>query len=55
MTLPDGLDPAEFVAAYGPDAFKTVLDEAIPLIKFGIDRRLRGMTFRRLRAISCHQ
>lgn len=40
VTLPDGLDPAEFVAAYGPDAFKTVLDGAIPLIKFGIDRRL---------------
>ena len=40
MTLPDGLDPAEFIAAHGADAFKEVLDGAVPLIKFGIDRRL---------------
>lgn len=40
VTLPDSLDPAEFIAARGPEAFKQVLDGAIPLIKFGIDRRL---------------
>lgn len=40
VTLPDGLDPAEFIAAHGADAFKEVLDGAVPLIKFGIDRRL---------------
>lgn len=40
VTLPDNLDPAEFIAARGPEAFKQVLDGAIPLIRFGIDRRL---------------
>lgn len=40
VTLPDNLDPAEFIAAKGPEAFKQVLEGAIPLIRFGIDRRL---------------
>ncbi len=40
VTLPDNLDPAEFIAARGADAFAEVLDGAVPLIKFGIDRRL---------------
>lgn len=40
VTLPDNLDPAEFIAARGPEAFKQVLEGAIPLIRFGIDRRL---------------
>ena len=40
VTLPDNLDPAEFIEARGPEAFKQVLDGAIPLIRFGIDRRL---------------
>lgn len=40
VTLPDNLDPAEFIAARGSEAFKQVLDGAIPLIRFGIDRRL---------------
>lgn len=40
VTLPDNLDPAEFIAARGAEAFSQVLDGAIPLIQFGIDRRL---------------
>ncbi len=40
VTLPDNLDPAEFIAAKGAAAFSEVLDGAVPLIKFGIDRRL---------------
>ena len=40
VTLPDNLDPAEFIAAKGSEAFKQVLKGAIPLIRFGIDRRL---------------
>ena len=40
VTLPDGLDPAEFVSQRGAEAFSEVLDGAIPLIRFGIDRRL---------------
>lgn len=39
-TIPDGLDPAEFVKAAGPEALKTLLDEAQPLLKYGIDRRI---------------
>lgn len=40
VTLPDGLDPAEFIAARGAESFSQVLEGAIPLIRFGIDRRL---------------
>ncbi len=40
VTLPDNLDPAEFIAAKGAEAFGQVLEGAVPLIRFGIDRRL---------------
>ncbi len=40
VTLPDNLDPADFIAERGAEAFSAVLDQAIPLIRFGIDRRL---------------
>ena len=40
VTLPDNLDPADFIAERGPQAFSEVLEQAIPLIRFGIDRRL---------------
>lgn len=40
VTLPDNLDPAEFIAERGPEAFTEVLGGAVPLIRFGIDRRL---------------
>ena len=40
-TLPDNLDPAEYVAAHGADALRAHIErEAKPLIAFGIDRRL---------------
>ena len=40
-TLPDDLDPAEYVAAHGADSLRAHIErEAKPLIAFGIDRRL---------------
>ena len=40
VTLPDGLDPAEFVEARGADALRALIADAKPLIEFGIERRL---------------
>ncbi len=40
VTLPDNLDPAEFVAAHGADALRKLVDGAQPLLKYGIERRL---------------
>ncbi len=40
LTLPGGQDPAEFLDANGADAMKQQLDGAMPLIAFGIQRRL---------------
>lgn len=40
VTLPDDLDPAEFVAARGADALKGLIDQAQPLLAYGIERRL---------------
>lgn len=40
VTLPDNLDPAEFIAVRGADAMREVLDEAQPLLAYGIERRL---------------
>lgn len=40
LTLPDGLDPQEYVEKFGTDAMNERLDEAIPLVSFGIKRRL---------------
>ena len=40
VTLPDDLDPADFVAKRGADELKTLVDNAKPLIAYGIDRRL---------------
>lgn len=40
VTLPDDLDPADFVAQRGGDALRALVDEAKPLISYGIDRRL---------------
>lgn len=40
VTLPDNLDPADFLAKYGKEVFGEVLEQAVPLIRFGIDRRL---------------
>ena len=38
--IPDGLDPADFVSAKGPDALREVVSAAVPLLRFAIDRRL---------------
>ena len=40
VTLPDNMDPAEFVQAKGAPALQKLLNSAQPLIKYGIDRRL---------------
>ncbi len=40
LTLPDNMDPAEFVAARGAEAMHEQLEGASPLIAFGIERRL---------------
>lgn len=40
VTLPDNLDPADFIAQRGADPFAELLNKAVPLIRFGIDRRL---------------
>ena len=39
-TLPDNLDPADFIANEGADALRAAVEEAQPLISFGIERRL---------------
>lgn len=38
--VPEGLDPAEFVAQRGADALRSVIENAQPLLRFAIDRRL---------------
>ena len=40
VTLPDNLDPAEFMASYGAAELEPMIDDAEPLLKYGIDRRL---------------
>ncbi len=40
VTLPDNLDPAEFVADRGPEALRALVDDAKPLLEYGIERRL---------------
>lgn len=42
LSLPDGLDPAEFIEARGKEAMQEQIDGASPLITFGIERRLRN-------------
>ncbi len=40
VTLPDNLDPAEYLAIHSAEEFKAVIDEALPLLEFGIERQL---------------
>lgn len=40
VVLPDNLDPADFVLQRGADALQEQLENAQPLLQFGIDRRL---------------
>ena len=39
-SLPGTMDPADFCEAKGPEAMQQVLDGAVPLLRFAIDRRL---------------
>ena len=56
VTLPDDLDPADFVEKRGADELKKLVDDAKPLISYGIDRRLAahdlGSAEGRTRALS---
>ena len=38
--IPDGLDPAEYVEKRGADALRALVGDAVPLLRFSIDRRL---------------
>jgi DNA primase len=38
--VPEGHDPADFVAEKGPEALSALVDGATPLLRFAIDRRL---------------
>lgn len=40
VTLPSKLDPADFVTEYGADELKRLIENAQPLLQYGIDRRL---------------
>ncbi len=40
VTLPDNLDPAEFLESHGADELKALIDQAKPLLEYGIERRL---------------
>jgi len=40
--IPGGKDPADLVASEGADAVRTVIEEAQPLLRFAIDRRLES-------------
>lgn len=40
ITLPDNLDPADFVEARGAQALLSLIEEAKPLLQYGIERRL---------------
>lgn len=40
VVLPDNLDPAEMINQRGHEAFEACLNNAIPLLRYGIDRRL---------------
>lgn len=42
VVLPDGLDPAEFLAAHGAGALQPILRGARPLMGFVFDRKLSG-------------
>lgn len=39
-TLPNNLDPADFIAQEGAGALQAAVDAAVPLISFGIERRI---------------
>ncbi len=40
VALPDGLDPADYVSSHGADALRELVADAVPLLRFAIDRCL---------------
>ncbi|MGV8082794.1 MAG: DNA primase [Coriobacteriia bacterium] len=38
--IPEGMDPADILGKRGPEAMKELVEGAVPLLRFGIDRRL---------------
>lgn len=40
VTLPDDLDPADYMASHNADELRQLVDSAKPLLLYGIDRRL---------------
>lgn len=40
VTLPDNLDPADFVAKHGGEALLELIEDAKPLVAYGLERRL---------------
>ena len=40
VTLPDNLDPADFVAKHGGEALLVLIEDAKPLVAYGLERRL---------------
>ncbi len=38
--IPAGQDPADYVTAHGADGMRTIIDAAVPLLRFVVDRRL---------------
>ncbi len=55
LTLPDDLDPAEFLASHDAQELHTLIDDAKPLLEYGIEKRLAlhdmGTSERRLAAL----
>ncbi len=45
LTLPDGLDPADFLAREGPEAFRTMLEGAPDALEFVLDRASERFDF----------
>lgn len=42
LTLPDNMDPAEFIAAKGKDELIKLINNAKPLLDYGIERKISG-------------
>jgi DNA primase len=42
LTMPSGLDPAEYLGKYGGDGFRELVEAAQPLVRWWLDRQLAG-------------
>ncbi|HEV2873185.1 MAG TPA: DNA primase, partial [Actinomycetota bacterium] len=40
LSMPDGLDPAEYVGRYGGEAFRELVEAAVPLVRWWLDWKL---------------